>query len=144
MKVNVTFHVLAKWYPFVFFVLFFGSSLEARKSFLFNGTAATVGKVLVTVQDAYFYRALIRFRDKEGNPLLAEDQNTYLRVVHPNPKGIPLEPRLEAHRRGERGERMMSGMTHPTPLLGFGACRVRRPEVRWTPGRGTRRPLENR
>jgi len=39
---------------------------------LVNGTGATVGKTLITIEDAYFYRALHRFKDGVGDPLTPE------------------------------------------------------------------------
>jgi hypothetical protein len=48
---------------------------------LVNGIAATVGKALITVQDAYFYRALQRFRDGEGDPLRPEQGEELKRTV---------------------------------------------------------------
>jgi len=40
---------------------------------LVNGTAGTIGKTLITVEDLYFYRALQRFIEGSGNPLALEE-----------------------------------------------------------------------
>lgn len=58
-------------------------SLAAAPSgiFLVNGVAATVGKTLVTVQDAYFFRALQRYRDGEADLLRPEDGEDLKRTV---------------------------------------------------------------
>lgn len=59
--------------------------LSAGPSFgagaVINGTAATVGKELVTVQDARFYRALQRFREGEAAPLKPEEGEDFRRTV---------------------------------------------------------------
>lgn len=48
---------------------------------MLNGTAATVGKSLITVQDAYFYRALQRVRDGNTNLLAVETGGELKRTV---------------------------------------------------------------
>lgn len=53
----------------------------AEKPLLVDGTAASVGKNMVTVQDAYFYRAVQRFRDGEGDPLELEEGEALRRTV---------------------------------------------------------------
>jgi hypothetical protein len=75
---------------------------------LVDGTAAVVGKTLITVQDAYFYRALQRFRDGQpdmfaretGEPLRKTVQKMALEeMVFAEMKSFKLEgtPRAEAH-----------------------------------------------
>jgi len=53
----------------------------ATGTFLVNGVAATVGKSLITVQDAYFFRALLRFRAGESNLLQPEEGEDLKRTV---------------------------------------------------------------
>ena len=48
---------------------------------LVNGVAATVGKALVTVQDAYFFRSLQRFREGAGELFRPEDGDDLRRTV---------------------------------------------------------------
>jgi len=48
---------------------------------LLNGTAATVGSRLVTIQDARFYRALQRFREGEGEVFKVEQGEELRRTV---------------------------------------------------------------
>lgn len=48
---------------------------------LVNGTAASVGKVLITVEDAYFYRAIRRFVDGKGDPFDIEQGEALRRTV---------------------------------------------------------------
>jgi len=48
---------------------------------LLNGTAATVGNRLVTIQDARFYRALQRFREGEADPFKVEQGEELRRTV---------------------------------------------------------------
>lgn len=48
---------------------------------LLNGTAATVGARLVTIQDARFYRALMRFREGEGDVFKIEQGEELRRTV---------------------------------------------------------------
>jgi hypothetical protein len=52
---------------------------HAGKPVLVDGTAATVGKVLITVQDAYFFRAVQRFKDNEGTDLFRKEEGDELR-----------------------------------------------------------------
>lgn len=48
---------------------------------LVDGTAAQVGGQLITVQDAYFYRSLMRFRDGAGDPLQVEGAEALRKTV---------------------------------------------------------------
>lgn len=56
------------------------ASLRADASF-YNGTAATVGKTLITIQDARFYRALNRFVAGEPKPLEPEQGEALRKTV---------------------------------------------------------------
>ncbi len=47
----------------------------------YNGTAASVGKTLITVQDARFYRALNRFVASEANPMDPENGEALRKTV---------------------------------------------------------------
>ncbi len=61
-------------------ILLFPSVLWADASF-YNGTAATVGKALITIQDARFYRALNRFVAGEPKPLEPENGEALRKTV---------------------------------------------------------------
>ena len=50
-----------------------GTAFAAEKTRLIDGTAASVAKKLITVQDAYFYRGLQRFREGQPNVLVIEE-----------------------------------------------------------------------
>lgn len=54
------------------FILFF--SLLAHAALL-NGTAAVVGKTLLTVQDVYLYRSLLRFKEGESPAVIKETED---------------------------------------------------------------------
>ncbi len=47
----------------------------------YNGTAATVGKALITIQDARFYRAISRFVAGEPKPLETENGEALRKTV---------------------------------------------------------------
>lgn len=59
---------------------FFPVRSRADTSF-YNGTAATVGKTLITIQDARFYRALNRFVSGEAKPLEPENGEALRKTV---------------------------------------------------------------
>ncbi len=63
------------------FSLFFSFPLFPAKTTLINGTAASVGKDLITVQDAYVYRALQRFKSKEYPAVQIETGENLKRTV---------------------------------------------------------------
>jgi len=50
-------------------------------TYLVNGVAATVGKTLITVGDAYFYRALQRFREGSGDTLRVPEGEELKRTI---------------------------------------------------------------
>jgi hypothetical protein len=52
-----------------------------NKRTVLNGTAATVGDTILTVQDAHLYRALQRFREGTDKILEREDQDALKRTV---------------------------------------------------------------
>lgn len=81
--------------------LFFFLSLAWTKPVLLNGTAASVGKTLITVQDVYFYRSLQRFREGESPALLIEtgealkktvQKVAFEEMVHQEMKSFEFEP----------------------------------------------------
>lgn len=51
------------------------------KTSVLNGTAAAVGKTLITIQDARFFRSLQRFRDGEGDIFRNEEGDDFRRTV---------------------------------------------------------------
>ncbi len=55
-----------------FLLLLFLPAFAWGQGVLWNGTAATVGKTLITVQDARFYRSLNRF--VSGEPKMLEPE----------------------------------------------------------------------
>ena len=55
--------------------------LFAAKTNLINGTAAIVSKKVLTIEDAYIYRALVRFRDGEAQPVKLERGDELARTV---------------------------------------------------------------
>lgn len=65
----------------LFLTLFTFSLIGFSKTTLVNGTAASVGKDLVTVQDAYIYRALQRFKAKEYPAVQIESGENLKRTV---------------------------------------------------------------
>lgn len=62
--------ILSSWY---------GSAQAAGKTVLLDGTAATVGKQLITVEDAYFYRSVQRLREGETGDLTKREEGDELR-----------------------------------------------------------------
>jgi len=64
---------------FALLVIFAGSAHAAPV--LLNGTAATVGKVLITIHDAYFFGALEAFKRGDPNPLKREEGLELKKIV---------------------------------------------------------------
>ena len=56
-------------------------SVASGKPVLFNGTAAIVSKKVLTISDAYIYRAIVRFRDGEASPIKLEQGEELTRTV---------------------------------------------------------------
>lgn len=56
-------------------------ALAAGKPLVVNGTAAIVGKQLITIQDARFFRSLQRFRDSESELFRWEEGDELRRTV---------------------------------------------------------------
>lgn len=61
-------------------LVWFSASLFAKPTLL-NGTAASVGKTLITVQDVYFYRSLQRFREGESPAVLQETGDALKKAI---------------------------------------------------------------
>lgn len=59
----------------------FLAAFSYSKPTLLNGTAATVGKTLITVQDVQFYRSLQRFREGESPAVLLETGDALKKMV---------------------------------------------------------------
>lgn len=64
-----------------FFLFAYFSLLAFSKTTLLNGTAASVGKDLITVQEAYIYRALQRFKNREYPVVQIETGENLKRTV---------------------------------------------------------------
>ncbi len=62
-------------------LLAFSLTAWCASPIILNGTAATVGNRLVTIQDARFYRALQRFREGESDVFRAEEGEELRRTV---------------------------------------------------------------
>lgn len=101
MRVNISL--------FLFALLLLGGTGAYGAPVLLDGTAATVGKVLLTVQDAHFYRALLKFKDGEANPLKPEagedlkktvQKMVFEEMVYAEMKSLQFEagPRSEAEK----------------------------------------------
>ena len=63
----------------IFLLCFVG--ISEAKPVLLNGTAAVVEKTLISVQDAYIYRALQRFKSAENPAVLIEDGEDLKKTV---------------------------------------------------------------
>jgi hypothetical protein len=62
-------------------LLFFMLPVTMTEAILLNGTAAQVGKELITVQDIYFYRALIKYKDGETVPVKPEEGSALRKTI---------------------------------------------------------------
>src|SRR5687767_12881402 len=72
---------MKRFFPLLLFLSSAGCSITLAKPIILNGTAATVGKHLVTVQDARFYRALQRFQGDEADVFKVEEGEELRRTV---------------------------------------------------------------
>ena len=65
----------------LFISLVFFTTYSFLSAAILNGTAATVGKTLLSVHDAYLYRSLLRFKEKESPALNIESGDALKKTV---------------------------------------------------------------